>query len=100
LTRAAKVCLWLTASVALTGIRVTLTAAEKVIIALAETFGLALLRAFTVTDPPAGMVCGALYVVMSGVICELRIDPAAGLPSTAPLTSHVTVVSCAPVTVA
>lgn len=100
MTCAVRVCLSLTASVALAGVRVTLKAAEKVIVALAETFGLALLRAFTVTDPPAGMACGAEYRVLSGAVCELRIDPAAELPSTTPLTSHVTDVSCAPVTVA
>jgi hypothetical protein len=32
----------------------------NVMVALAETLGFALLRAFTVTDPPAGMVGGAV----------------------------------------
>ena len=72
----------------------------NVTVALAETFGLALLRARTVTEPPLGRVCGAVYVVLSGAVCELRINPTVGLPSTTPLTSHVTVVSCPPVTVA
>ena len=75
MTTAVKVCLWLTASVALAGVRVTLTAAVNVIVALAEKFGLALLRARTVTDPPAGIACGAVYVVRSGAVCELRIEP-------------------------
>lgn len=100
MTWAVKVCLSLTARVALEGVRVTLIAAVNVIVALAETLGLALLRAFTVTDPPAGMACGVEYIVLSGAVCELRIVPAATLPSTTPLTSHVTDVSCAPVTVA
>ena len=74
--------------------------AVNVMVALAETLGSALLRACTVTEPPAGRVCGAEYVVLSGSACEFRIDPTVALPPTAPLTSHVTVASCAPVTVA
>src|SRR5450631_696525 len=75
-------------------------AVVNVIVALAEALGLALLRACTVTDPPAGRVSGAVYVVLSGSICKFRINPTAELPPTTPLTSQVTVASCAPVTVA
>lgn len=88
------------ASDALAGARATLSEVENVTVALAVTLGSALLRACTVTDPPAGIVSGAVYVVVSGAICEFRIDPFAAFPPTTPLTSHVTLASCAPVTVA
>ena len=88
------------ARVALAGVRVTLIAAVKVIVALAEMFGFALLRARTVTEPPAGRLCGAVYVVLSGSVCEFRIVPSVAFPPTTPPTSHVTVASCAPVTTA
>ncbi len=51
---------WPMARVALSGERATLIAAVKVIVALAETLGFALLRARTVTEPPAGKLA-ALY---------------------------------------
>jgi hypothetical protein len=95
-----NVCLWLIASVLLAGVRVTLMAAVKVIVALAEMLGLALLRACTATEPPDGRDCGAVYVVLSGFSCEFWIIPAEVLPPTAPSTSQVTVASCAPVTMA
>jgi len=79
---------------------VTLIAAVKVTVALAETAGFALLRARTVTEPPAGEPSGAVYVVLSGSVCEFTIVPTVLSPPTIPLTSHVTVASCAPVTTA
>lgn len=88
------------ASDALAGAKAKLGELENVTVALAVTPGSALLRACTVTDPPAGAVSGALYVVASGSVCEFRIVPLAASPPTTPLTSHVTVASCAPVTVA
>ena len=100
MTCAAKVCRWLTASVALAGVKVTLMAVVKVIVALADTLGLVLLRACTVTKPPAGRVCGAVYVAVSEAVGEFRINPTAALPPTAPLTSQVTVAFSAPVTAA
>ena len=100
MTSAVNVCRWFTASVALEGETVTPIAAVNVIVALAETLGLALLLALTVTEPPSGRVCGAVYVVLLGLVCEFRIVPAVALPPTAPFTDHVTVESCAPVTVA
>src|SRR5580704_14362591 len=77
-----------------------LTAVLNVIVALADTLGLALLIACTVTAPLAGMVCGAEYVLLSGVAAEFRIVPTVGFPPTTPLTSQVTAVFAAPVTVA
>jgi hypothetical protein len=71
-----------------------------VIVALAETLGSALLRACTVTDPPAGSVSGAVNIVLFGAVCEFSINPTVRLPPTTPLMSQVTVASCAPVTVA
>jgi hypothetical protein len=62
--------------------------------------GFALLLARTVTDPPVGKPIGAVYVVLSGSVCEFTIVPIVVLPPTMPLTSQVTVVSCAPVTTA
>jgi hypothetical protein len=41
-----------------------------------------------------------VYVVLFGFVCELAIVPAAAFPPATPLTSHVTVVSLVPVTVA
>jgi len=79
---------------------VTLIAAVKVTVALAETAGFALLRARTVTEPPAGGPSGGVYVVLSGSVCEFTIVPTVLSPPTIPLTSHVTVASCAPVTTA
>ena len=99
-TRTAKGCRWPTARVALVGVSVTLIADVKVTVALAETLGFALLRARTVTEPPGGKPSGAVYVVLLGSICEFTIDPTVTLPPTMPLTSHVTVASCAPVTAA
>ncbi len=75
-------------------------AAVKVTVALAEMLGFALLRARTVTAPPGGRLCGAVYVVWSGLACEFRIVPTVVFPPTIPFTSQVTVASCAPVTVA
>jgi hypothetical protein len=72
----------------------------KVTVALAETVGLALLRARTVTEPPGGKPSGAVYVVLSGSVCEFTTVPTVLSPPTIPLTSHVTVASCAPVTTA
>ena len=100
MTCTVKVWRWLTASIALAGVSVTSMAVVKVMVALAETLGLVLLVACTVTEPPAGRVCGAVYVVVSGAVGEFRIDPTVGLPPTTPLTSHVTLAFCAPVTVA
>jgi hypothetical protein len=67
---------------------------------LAEDPGLALLRARTVTVPPAARICGAVNVVLFGEICEFKIEPTVVFPPTTPFTSHVTVVSAAPVTTA
>jgi hypothetical protein len=72
----------------------------KVIVALAETLGIALLMACTVTEPPAGTISGAVYVVKLGLVWEFRIVPRVAFPLAMPLTSHVTVASCSPVTVA
>src|SRR5579872_1046853 len=69
-------------------------------VALAKTVGLALLRARTATDWPAGITAGDVYVVRSGSVCEFAMVPTIELPPTIPLTSHVTLGSCAPVTVA
>src|ERR1019366_4763900 len=88
------------ARVALTGVSVTLIAAVKVTVALAEILGFALLLACTVTEPPGGRLCGAVYVVLSGSVCEFRIVPSVAFPPTTPPTFHVTVASCAPVTTA
>ena len=82
------------------GVSVTLMADVKVTVALAEMLGFALLRARTVTEPPAGRASGAVYVVLFGSICEFTIEPTVVLPPRMPLTSHVTVASCAPVTTA
>jgi len=95
-----KVCRWPTARLALEGVSVTLIAAVKVTVALAEALGFALLLARTVTDPPAGKPIGAVYVVLLGSVCEFTIVPILVLPPTMPLTSQVTVASCAPVTTA
>ena len=91
---------WPMARVALAGVSVTLIAAVKVTVALAEMLGFALLLARTVTEPPGGRLCGAVYVVLSGSVCEFRIVPSVAFPPTTPPTSHVTVASCAPVTTA
>jgi hypothetical protein len=72
----------------------------SVTLALAEKPGLALLRARTVTMPPAGRICGDVYVVLFGEICEFKIEPTVAFPPTTPFTSHVTVISAAPVTMA
>lgn len=72
----------------------------SVTVTLAEEPGLALLRARTVTMPPAGRNCGAVYVVLFGEICEFKMEPTVPFPPTNPFTSHVTVVSSAPVTTA
>src|ERR1019366_6739783 len=88
------------ARVALTGVSVTLIAAVKVTVALAEILGFALLLACTVTEPPGGRLCGAVYVMLSGSVCEFRIVPSVAFPPTTPPTFHVTVASCAPFTTA
>ena len=95
-----KVWRLLTASDATAGDKVTFVAVVKVMAALADTLGSVRLTACTVTDPPDGNVCGAVYVALSGAAGEFRIDPTAVLPPTIPLTSHVTVAFRAPVTVA
>jgi len=77
-----------------------LMAVVNVMVALAEKLGSALLRACTVTDPPAGRVSGAVNNALSGSVCEFGTNPTAVFPPTIPLTSHVTVASRAPVTVA
>lgn len=74
--------------------------AVNVMVALAEIVGLALLRAWMVTEPPAGRFCGAVYVVLLGLTCGFRMVPTVAFPPTTPFTSHVTVLSSAPVTVA
>jgi hypothetical protein len=99
-TLTVKVCLCPTARVVLEGVSVTLIAAVKVTVALAETLGFALLRARTVTDPPPGKLTGAVYVVLLGSVCEFTIVPIVVLPPTTPLTSQVTVASRGPVTTA
>jgi hypothetical protein len=57
-TVALKVCRSPMASVALAGVSSTPTDPMMVMDALAETLGSALLRARTMTEPPAGMDCG------------------------------------------
>lgn len=100
MTCTVKVSRCLPASVAFAGVSVTLMAVVKVMVALAETLGLVLLLACTVTEPPTGKVCGAVYVALLGVVGEFRIVPTVVFPPTAPLMSHVALVFGAPVTVA
>jgi hypothetical protein len=69
-------------------------------VALAKTAGSALLRARTITNPPAGIMPGDVYEVWSESVCEFSIVPATELPPTISLTSQVTLGSYAPVTVA
>ena len=57
-TVALKVCRSPMAREALAGVSSTLTDPVMVMDALAETLGSALLRARTMTEPPAGMDCG------------------------------------------
>ena len=80
------------------GVKLSDTEDISVTVTLAEFPGPALLRARTVTAPPDGRICGAVYVVLSGETCEFNIVPTVALPPTTPFTSHVTVVSTAPVT--
>jgi hypothetical protein len=71
-----------------------------VTVAVAAIAGFALLRARIETDAPGGKLSGAVYVVLSGSVCEFTIVPVVVLPPTVPLTSHVTLLSCDPVTTA
>jgi hypothetical protein len=82
------------------GLRLREMEEMSVITTLAEELGLALLRAWIVTMPPAGRICGVVYVVLFGETCEFKIVPTVAFPSTTPFTSQVTVVSTAPVTTA
>lgn len=59
-----------------------------------------MLRARIVTDAPGGKLSGAVYIVLSGSVCEFTMVPVVALPPTMPLTSHVTVASGDPVTTA
>jgi hypothetical protein len=88
------------ATLEVAGVRSTVTAEVSATVTLAEKLGSALLRARTVTNLPDGRNCGAVYVVLFGVICEFNMEPTDRFPPTTPLTSQVTVVSVAPVTTA
>ncbi len=95
-----KVCRWLTARVAAAGVTWTAIVLNRVTAAVAETLGLALLRALTVTWFGVGRLSGAVYVVVFGLPAELVTVPTLWSPPTTPLTSQVTLGSCAPLTVA
>ncbi len=73
---------------------------KSVTAAVTRTFGLALLRARTVTWLGVGRLGGAMYMVWSGSLGELVTVPTVWSPPTTPLTSQVTLVSGTPLTVA